>query len=341
MSLMGRLRDFRVGGFAFEWAGFCNSFASALMTAQGMKMDEKGNLTVRRLALWGIPMSFGVMGLKMVAWWVTGSVALLSDGLESTVNVVAAFIAFFVIRYAQKPADHDHPFGHQKAEYLSAVTEGALIVVAALLIVNEAIGHLAAPRMLDAPALGLAINFVAGVINAVWAQILIRTGRKYRSAALTADGQHIMSDVVTSIGVLIGLLLALATGYAIFDPVLAILVAVNILYQGWKVISHSIGGLMDQAVTPEEEEAIKQAIATHAAGSIGVHDLKTRRAGTVTFVDFHLVVPAALSVRQAHDICDRLEDAIRAAHPGSSIAIHVEPEGEKAHGIRVKVIKEA
>jgi len=311
------------------------------MSAQGMKMDEKGNLTVRRLALWGIPMSFGVMGLKMLAWWITGSVALLSDGLESTVNVVAAFIAFFVIRYAQKPADHDHPFGHHKAEYLSAVTEGALIVVAALLIVNEAIGHLFDPQMLDAPALGLAINFVAGVINAVWAQILIRTGHKYRSAALTADGHHIMSDVFTSVGVLIGLLLALATGYAIFDPVLAILVAVNILYQGWKVISNSIGGLMDQAVTSEEEEAIKQAIATHAAGSIGVHDLKTRRAGAVTFVDFHLVVPAAMSVRQAHDICDRLEDAIRAAHRGSSIAIHVEPEGEKAHGIRVKVIKEA
>lgn len=338
---MGRLCDFRAGGFAFEWAGFCNSFASAPMSAQGMKMNEKGSLTVRRLALWGIPMSLGVMGLKMVAWWVTGSVALLSDGLESTVNVVAAFIAFFVIRYAQKPADHDHPFGHHKAEYFSAVTEGALIVVAALLIVNEAIGHLSDPRMLDAPALGLAINFVAGIINAVWAQLLIKTGRKYRSAALTADGQHIMSDVVTSVGVLAGLLLALATGYAIFDPVLAILVAINILYQGWKVIWHSIGGLMDQAVEPGEEEAIKQAIATHAAGSIGVHDLKTRRAGTVTFVDFHLVVPAALSVRQAHDICDRLEDAIRAAHPGSSIAIHVEPEGEKAHGIRVKVIKEA
>lgn len=304
-------------------------------------MSGQGNLTVRKLAFWSIPMSLGVMGLKLVAWWVTGSVALLSDGLESSVNVVAAFIAFFVIRYAQRPADHDHHFGHHKAEYLSAVTEGVLIVVAALLIVQAAVGHLANPRMLEAPVLGLAINFLAAVINAVWAQTLIRTGRKYRSAALTADGQHVMSDVITSIGVLIGLVLALATGYAIFDPLLAILVAINILFQGWKVISHSIGGLMDQAVEPQEEEAIKQAIATHATGSLGVHDLKTRRAGTVTFVDFHLVVPAAMSVRQAHDICDCLEDAIRATHPGASIAIHVEPEGETAHGIRVKVIKEA
>ncbi|TCL74716.1 CDF family cation efflux transporter EmfA [Rhizobium sp. BK251] len=304
-------------------------------------MNEESNLAVRKLALWGIPLSLGVLGLKMAAWWVTGSVALLSDGLESVVNVAAAFIAFFVIRYAQRPADHDHPFGHHKAEYLSAVTEGILIVVAALLIVQEAISHLYAPRMLDAPVLGLGINFVAGVINAVWALLLIRAGKAHRSPALSADGQHIMSDVVTSVGVLIGLLLAIATGYAIFDPVLAILVAINILFQGWKVISHSIGGLMDQAVTPDEEEVIKQAIATHANGSLGVHDLKTRRAGAVTFVDFHLVVPAGMSVRQAHDICDRLEDAIGEIHAGARITIHVEPEGEKAHGIRVKVIKEA
>ncbi|MBB3381646.1 MULTISPECIES: CDF family cation efflux transporter EmfA [unclassified Rhizobium] len=303
-------------------------------------MSAQGNDTIRRLAFWGIPLSLGVMGLKMLAWWLTGSVALLSDGLESLVNVVAAFIAFFVIRYAQKPADHDHPFGHHKAEYLSAVTEGVMIVVAALMIVQEAVGHLGNPQPMQAPVLGLAINFVAGVINGVWALTLIRAGRTHRSPALTADGQHIMSDVYTSIGVLIGLLLALGTGQPIFDPVLAILVAINILYQGWKVISTSIDGLMDKAVLPEEEETIKNAIAGNAEGSLGVHDLKTRRAGAVTFVDFHMVVPAAMPVREAHRICDRLEDAIRAIHAGAEITIHVEPEGEKAHGIRVKVIKE-
>ncbi|MFB2561915.1 cation diffusion facilitator family transporter [Rhizobium sp. IMFF44] len=303
-------------------------------------MNSQGNDTIRRLALWGIPLSLGVMGLKMLAWWLTGSVALLSDGLESLVNVVAAFIAFFVIRYAQKPADHDHPFGHHKAEYLSAVTEGVMIVVAALMIVQEAVGHLGNPQPMQAPLLGLAINFIAGVINGVWALTLIRAGRTHRSPALTADGQHIMSDVYTSIGVLIGLLLALGTGQPIFDPVLAILVAINILYQGWKVISTSIDGLMDKAVLPEEEETIKNAIAGNAEGSLGVHDLKTRRAGAVTFVDFHMVVPAAMPVREAHRICDRLEDAIRAIHAGAEITIHVEPEGEKAHGIRVKVIKE-
>lgn len=298
--------------------------------------NTDGN-TVKRLALWGIPLAFGVMGLKLVAWWVTGSVALLSDGLESSVNVVAAIVAFAAISYAAKPADKTHPFGHHKAEYLSAVLEGVLIVVAALLIVMEAVPAVMAPASMEAPVMGLAINFVAGVINAVWAYVLIRAGRRYRSPALAADGQHILSDVVTSIGVLIGLVLAIATGYAVLDPLLAILVALNILYQGWKVIAHSVDGLMDHAVEPGEAEAIQAAIAANGAGSLGVHDLKTRRAGSATFVDFHLVVPAAMPVGQAHDICDRLEDAIRAVQPGAQIAIHVEPETEKAHGVRVRI----
>lgn len=294
------------------------------------------NRTVLRLAFWGIPLSLAVLGLKLLAWWLTGSIALLSDGLESTVNVIAAVIAYLMIGYASKPADAGHPFGHHKAEYFSAVIEGVLIVVAALLIVWEAVPAMMAPVLMEAPALGLAINFVAGVINAIWAYVLITAGRKHRSPALSADGHHILSDVVTSIGVLVGLVLAIATGYAILDPLLAVIVACNILYQGWMVISRSIDGLMDRAVPAEEEEAIKQAIAANAAGSLGVHDLKTRQAGPAIFVDFHMVVPELMPVGEAHDICDRIEDAIRAVHPGAKIAIHVEPEGEKAHGVRVK-----
>ncbi|MGP4804738.1 cation diffusion facilitator family transporter [Agrobacterium cavarae] len=302
-------------------------------------MNDEGNALVRKLAFWGIPFSFLVLGLKLSAWWVTGSVALLSDGLESTVNVVAAFIAYFVIRYAQKPADDDHQFGHHKAEYLSAVVEGVLIVVAALLIVKEAWGGLFEPRLPEAPVLGLAINAFAGGLNAVWATILIRVGRKQASPALTADGHHIMSDVVTSIGVLIGLVLAIVTGYAILDPLLAILVAINILIQGSKVILHSLSGLMDKAVEPEEDEAIKKAIAENSAGVLNVHDLKTRRAGSAAFIDFHVVVPASMSVGAAHEICDRLEDAIRGVIPGATLAIHVEPESEQAHGVRVNVLE--
>ncbi|MBZ7922726.1 cation diffusion facilitator family transporter [Ensifer adhaerens] len=295
------------------------------------------NRTVLRLAFWGIPLSLAVLGLKLLAWWLTGSVALLSDGLESTVNVIAAVIAYLMIGYASKPADAGHPFGHHKAEYFSAVIEGVLIVVAALLIVWEAVPAMFSPVLLEAPALGLAINFIAGVINAIWAYVLIRAGARYRSPALSADGHHILSDVVTSAGVLVGLLLAIATGYAILDPLLAVIVACNILFQGWRVISRSIDGLMDRAVSSEEEEAIKQVIAANAKGSLGVHDLKTRQAGPAIFVDFHMVVPEAMPVGEAHDICDRIEDAIRDVHPGARIAIHVEPEGEKAHGVRVKV----
>jgi cation diffusion facilitator family transporter len=292
---------------------------------------------VGRLAFWGIPISIGVMALKMLAWWVTGSVALLSDGLESFVNVTAAFIAYFVIRYAERPADDDHQFGHHKAEYISAVVEGVLIVVAAILIIQEAWGALFSPALMEAPALGLAINVVAGIINAVWATILIRTGRKYRSPALTADGHHIMSDVVTSAGVFVGLILAVLTGYAILDPLLALFVAVNILWQGYKVITNSLGGLMDKALEPDEEAAVREAITAHSAGALDVHDLKSRRAGAAAFIDFHLVVAASMSVREAHDICDRLEDAIKEVIPGAALAIHVEPESERAHGQKVEI----
>lgn len=300
-------------------------------------MMQDGDRTVRRLALWGIPFSIGILGLKTLAWQVTGSVALMSDALESIVNVAAAIIACFVVSYARKPADEDHQFGHHKAEYISAVAEGVLIVVAALLIVREAWDGLFSPRLPDAPFLGLAINGAAAVLNGIWATVLIRAGRSHHSPALLADGQHIMSDVVTSGGVLIGLSLAVVTGYAILDPLLAIIVAVNILFQGWKVISHSVNGLMDRAVTPEEEEAIRAAIKANSDGCVGVHDLRTRRAASAAFIDFHLVVPVDMTVGAAHAICDRLEDAIQAAIPGASLAIHVEPEGVKAHGARVKI----
>jgi cation diffusion facilitator family transporter len=299
-------------------------------------MDEV-NKRVRQLAFWGIPLALGVMGLKMLAWYVTGSVALLSDGLESTVNVIAAVIAWMVVGYAAKPADNDHPFGHYKAEYFSAVIEGVLIVMAALLIAREAIAGLGSAALPEAPVLGLGINFFAGAINAVWATVLIRAGRRHRSPALSADGEHIFSDVITSVGVLIGLLLALATGYAILDPVMALIVAVNILYQGWKVISHSVSGLMDHAVDPDEEEAIKAAIAANADGALNVHHLRSRKAGRAIFIDFDLVVPAAMTVAEAHDICDRLEDAIQLVLPTAQCEIHVEPESEKAHGVRVQM----
>ncbi len=283
---------------------------------------------VRRLAAWSIAVAFGVMGLKFVSWWVTGSVALFSDALESIVNVIAATVAFLAIRVSHRPADDDHPFGHHKAEYLSAVLEGVLIVVAALLIFREAAAALFDPPAIEAPAVGLAINMLAAACNAGWAWLLIRTGRRERSPALVADGHHINTDVVTSVGVAIGLVLALVTGWLILDPILAIIVAVNILWQGWRVISESVQGLMDRAVEPSDGERIARIIEDNAAGSIEVHDIKTRVAGRATFVEFHLVVDALMTVQRSHEICDRIEAALKAEIASVRVVIHVEPETE-------------
>lgn len=280
---------------------------------------------VRRLAFWSIPLALGVMALKFAAWYVTGSVALYSDALESTVNVIAAVIAFVAVGYAHKPADDGHPFGHHKAEYFSAVIEGVLIVLAALLIVREAIDGLLAPRVLDAPGLGLAINGLAAAINAAWAYVLVRAGRTYRSPALDADGRHIWSDVVTSVGVIAGLGLALLFDAPRLDPLLALIVAGNVLREGWKVIGASVYGLMDGAIDSDEDLRIRDVIKANAEGAIEAHDIRTRKAGRASFVEFHLVVDGEMTVEASHRICDRLEAAIRKAVPGIGVVIHVEP----------------
>ena len=284
--------------------------------------------TVMRLAGWSIAIGFGVMGLKFVAWHLTGSVALYSDALESIVNVIAAIAAFWAISVSHKPADDDHQHGHHKAEYFSAVLEGVLIVVAALLILFEVWRKWNVPAVLDEPWLGLAINAGAGAINAAWAVILIRNGRAARSPALVADGRHIMTDVVTSVGVIVGLVAAVLTGYGILDPLLAAIVAVNILWQGWKVITVSLSGLMDVAVDVHETIRIREIISHHSQGALEVHDLKTRIAGRATFIEFHLVVDAGMTVGTSHVICDRIEDALRKEIPSVRVIIHVEPHEE-------------
>ena len=253
--------------------------------------------------------------------------ALYSDALESIVNVVASVAAFMAIRWAQMPADDEHPFGHHKAEYFSAVLEGILIAIAALLIIHEAGNKLVeGVSAMDNPAEGLGVNLAATLVNAGWAWLLLKTGREARSPALTADGKHILSDVVTSGGVLAGLLLALATGWLWLDPALAIVVALNILREGWHVISESIDGLMDRAAPDDIARAINGTILANAQGAIEVHDIRTRIAGPATFIEFHLIVDAAMTVEQSHVICDRLEHALREQVPGVHISIHVEPD---------------
>jgi len=283
---------------------------------------------VARLAFWSIIVAFVVLGLKALAWWMTGSVALYSDALESTVNVIAALAAYWAIRVSHTPADQDHPFGHHKAEYFSAVIEGVLIVLAALLILTEVARSLNTHSPLEEPWAGLAVNGVASAINLVWAQVLIRTGRARRSPALVADGQHVMTDVVTSVGVIAGLAAAVATGWRWLDPALAVIVALNILWQGWHVIGSSVQGLMDRAVDKDEHMRIRDIISTNSKGAIEVHDLKTRIAGRATFIEFHLIVDGDMSVRESHVICDRIEEALKAEIPSVRIIIHVEPDDE-------------
>lgn len=272
-----------------------------------------------------------VLGLKLLAYHLTGSVALYSDDLESTVNIAAALAALVAIRLSAKPPDANHPYGHSKAEYLSAVLEGALIVVAALAILREATLTFLSPRALVWEPAGLAVNGLASAINGAWCWLLIRRGRALRSPALVADGRHLLTDVVSSIGVLAGVVLAAATGIAVLDPILPALVAVNVLWAGWRLLKESVGGLMDEAAAPALLARIRELISVHSEGALEVHDLRTRQAGRVTFVDFHLVVPGTTSVAEAHDICDRIEQALAAEMEDTVITIHVEPEDKAEH----------
>jgi cation diffusion facilitator family transporter len=284
-----------------------------------------------RIAAASIAIGLAVLGLKAAAWWMTGSVALLSDALESIVNVAAAVAAFLAITYSARPPDANHPYGHHKAEYFSSVLEGVLIVVAAIAIIREAWSAWFTPRMIDAPWTGLAVNALATAVNGAWCWVLLRHGRKRRSPALVADGRHLLADVVSSVGVFAGVSLAALTGWLVLDPLLAALVGVNILWSGWTLVKESVGGLMDQAPPPDEVERIREIISAHAEGALEAHDLRARHAGRNTFVDFHLVVPGSMSVSSAHSICDRIEAAIREEFGQTTITIHVEPEDKAKH----------
>jgi cation diffusion facilitator family transporter len=284
-----------------------------------------------KLAAGSIAVGLIVLAIKLLAWWMTGSVALFSDALESIVNVAAALAALIAVYYAAQPADERHPYGHHKAEFFSAVLEGAMIIVAALVIFHEAWQAWQNPRPLDAPVEGLFVNWLASVVNGFWCWMLISRGRKLRSPALVADGKHLLSDVVSSVGVTFGVLLAIVTGWYVLDPLLAGLVALNILWSGWKVMTQSLSGLMDEAVPEDTLTSIRAIISGKATGAIEAHDLRTRHAGPVTFIEFHLVVDGQTTVSDAHDICDRIEAAIKKEVPDARVTIHVEPENKAKH----------
>jgi cation diffusion facilitator family transporter len=296
-----------------------------------MPNNDKPSLEtrLRSIAAVSIAVSLLVMAIKYAAYLVTGSVALYSDALESIVNVATGVAAWAAISISVRPADQNHPYGHQKAELLSAVFEGALIVVAAVFIVLEAAHALIHPRTIEEPVLGLVINGAATAINAAWSLLLIHRGRAWRSPALTADGWHLMTDVWTSLGVVAGIVLAVWTGWSILDPLLALAVAANIVFAGYRIVSQAMSGLMDVAAPDDIQDRIRRAIARSGKGAIEAHDIRTRRAARVTFIEFHLVVPGQMTVSDAHEICDRLEAELEDEIEGSDVVIHLEPE-EKA-----------
>ena len=276
----------------------------------------------------GIPIAALVTAIKFTAYAMTGSVALYSDALESIFNILTAMAALVAIKISSQPADRAHPFGHHKAEYFAAVLEGSLIIVAALAILSEAAGALRHPHALENPWLGLPINALASAINAAWGTYLVSRGGLWRSPALVADGWHVLSDVWTSLAVIAGLILAALTGWQWLDPLLGALVACHILWMGYRLTLGSLSGLLDEAVSPRIEAQIHAAIKANGDGALQVHDIRTRRAGRATFIEFHLVVPGSMSVRESHAICDRLEDALEAEIPGADVVIHVEPDNK-------------
>lgn len=286
------------------------------------------NIKIQRLTVWSILVAGIVFVLKYWAYYITGSVALYSDALESIVNFLAALAAWWAVKVSMKPADKEHPFGHHKAEYFSAVIEGVLIIIAAVMILRGAWIALSTAEVLYKPGIWLGIHFAASVINCWWGILLIRQGKIHRSPALKAEGIHLMTDVLTSFSILIGLIAAFVSGWAILDQMLAIIVAVNILLQGLKVINGAIQGLMDAGVELNETIRIRDLISANAQGAIEVHDLRTRIAGRITFIEFHLVVPAAMQVVEAHQICNKIESVLEEEFKNVRTIIHIEPEDE-------------
>ncbi len=265
------------------------------------------------------------IGLKTAAWLITGSIGLLADAAESLVNLAAAVVALIVIRWAGQPADEDHAYGHDKADYLSAGAEGAMIIVAALLIAVPAVERLINPVALESVGIGLAVTAVAAVINLAVALRLIRGGRDESSMTLLADGRHLMTDVFTSIGVIAGVALVALTGVERLDPVIALIVAVNIVVTGVALVRGALSGLLDRALEPEEIERVEKVLDDYRAMGLSFHALRTRRAAHRAFISLHVLVPGDWSVQQGHDTAENIEADLRELFETATIFTHLEP----------------
>lgn len=280
---------------------------------------------LERFAWLSLATGFAVLALKTWAWQVTGSVGLLSDALESTVNIGAAFVALFALRAANRPADAEHHFGHGKAEYLSAMVEGFLILAASAAIIATAVIRLLNPQPLEEVGVGLLISVVASILNGVVAFILIRVGRQHRSLVLVADGKHLLTDVWTSAGVVVGVGAVALTGWDVLDPLIALAVGANILWTGWGLLRQSVSGLLDERLTDADIDRVVRILSARQSDTVQFHALQSRAAGRQRFVSLHMLVPGASSVRAAHDLAQDIEDEIVEALPETVVSIHIEP----------------
>jgi cation diffusion facilitator family transporter len=282
-----------------------------------------------RFAWLSIAAALTTMALKSGAWLLTGSVGFLSDAAESIVNLVAAVVALAALRISAQPPDVRHNYGHGKAEYLSASTEAVLIFVAAAAIIVAAVGRLVDPVPLTHVGVGLAVSAVAGAVNGAVAVVLIRTGRRARSMTLTADGRHLLTDVWTSAGVIVGVAGVAVTGFERLDPIVALLVGLNIVVTGARMLARATAGLMDQALPPEAQAAVTRALDEVIAGrDVTVHAVRTRASGRFQLVSLHVVVPGEWTVRQGHDLLGEVEAAVEAVLEDSRVETHLEPAGD-------------
>jgi len=280
---------------------------------------------LQRYAWFSIGAALSTILLKGVAWWLTDSVGLLSDAIESFVNLAGALMALWMLALAAQPADAKHPHGHGKAEYFSSAFEGFLIVLAAVSIGYTAIDRLLHPRPLDAIGVGLLVSVLASAINFFVARILLRAGNEHHSITLEADAHHLLTDVWTSAGVMLGVGLVWLTGWSWLDPVVALLVAANIVWTGYQLLHRSASGLMDESLSRERIAQIEAKLAAYAPEGIGYHALRTRRAGQRAFISLHVLVPGQWTVNHSHDWVERIESDLRAVVPNCHITAHLEP----------------
>lgn len=283
--------------------------------------------TVRNMALLSIAAAIVTLALKFGAWFLTGSVSLFSDAAESLVNLAAGLMAFWMLTIAARPADAGHAYGHDKAEYFSSGVEGALILVAAVSIIYAAVERFIHPVQLSHLGPGLLVSGLAALVNLAAARMLFRVAREKDSIALEADARHLLTDVWTSAGVLLGLLVVMFAppAWQVLDPVMAVLVGANIVMTGVKLLHRSLDGLMDAALPEQETRSIEASIQAMLPSGTSFHDLRSRKAGPRRFVEFHLLVPGETSVRASHDLCDRIEEEIARELAQTSVIIHVEP----------------